>query len=360
MSGPSAPSAPGTMRVPREKSRRQRASSLGLRGREERFAEAERDRTADDRELRGRAGSRPTRPRGRRACPCARRPRAARRAGGRPVMRAIAVPDASASTQPRAPHPHSCPSGSTMTWPMWPALPVGAVEQPAVEHDAAADAGRHDHADVVAHAARRAEPAFAERERLGVVVDEHRQARVRSASRARNGKSRHAGMLSGDTCSPPRVHRSAAADADRDGVVEVECVRASATSAANSASASSPSGVGTCVRSRIVAVVAHDGRGELGAADVDGKDAHNFRSRRLRRRAARAPLATGRDTRPALRSLTMCAAPGCRGRRPTGFSVNVSTDSARHTCWTSSSRSAHAASREPLEALRRGSAGAAR
>ena len=50
-------------------------------------------------------------------------PRAAPRSGGRPVMRAIAVPDASASRQPRAPHPHSWPSGSTITWPMWPALP---------------------------------------------------------------------------------------------------------------------------------------------------------------------------------------------------------------------------------------------
>ena len=71
----------------------------------------------------GRAGSRPTRPRGRRACRCARGPRAAPRPAGAPVMRAIAEPDASASRQPRAPHAHSRPSGSTITWPMWPALP---------------------------------------------------------------------------------------------------------------------------------------------------------------------------------------------------------------------------------------------
>ena len=50
MSGPSAPSAPGTIRVPREKSRRQLASSSRLRGGEERLAEAERDRAAHDRE----------------------------------------------------------------------------------------------------------------------------------------------------------------------------------------------------------------------------------------------------------------------------------------------------------------------
>ena len=151
---------------------------LGLRGGEERLAEAERDRTRDDREVEVEQVRDRSRPRGRRACPCASTISGGASAGGRPVMRAIAVPDASASRQPRAPHPHSCPSGSTMTWPMWPALPVGAVEQAAVEHDAAADAGRDDHAEVVVAAARRADPTFAERERLGVVVDEHRQAGV--------------------------------------------------------------------------------------------------------------------------------------------------------------------------------------
>ena len=60
---------------------------------------------------------------------------------------------------------------------------VGAVEQAAVEHDAAADAGRHDHPDVVARARRRADPTLAERERLGVVVDERRQAGVRGEPR---------------------------------------------------------------------------------------------------------------------------------------------------------------------------------
>ena len=37
------------------------------------------------------------------------------------------------------------PSGSTITWPMCPALPNRPVEQPAVQHDAATDPGRHDH-----------------------------------------------------------------------------------------------------------------------------------------------------------------------------------------------------------------------
>ena len=119
-------------------------------------------------------------------------------------MRAIAVPEASASRQPRAPHAHSSPSGSTMTWPMCPALPSRAVEQAAVEHDAAADAGRHDHREVVASARARRRP------NLHRVRAPWRRCRRTPAARlarragARNGKPRHAGMLSGETCSPPR------------------------------------------------------------------------------------------------------------------------------------------------------------
>ena len=52
-----------------------------------------------------------------------------------------------------------------------------AVEQPAVEHDAAAHPGRHDHGDVVVVAGRRADPPFAERQRLRIVVHERRQPR---------------------------------------------------------------------------------------------------------------------------------------------------------------------------------------
>ena len=42
--------------------------------------------------------------------------------GDRPVIASIANPDASASRQPRAPHVHRRPLGSTITWPMCPAL----------------------------------------------------------------------------------------------------------------------------------------------------------------------------------------------------------------------------------------------
>jgi hypothetical protein len=45
------------------------------------------------------------------------------------------------------------------------------VEQPAVEHDAAADAGRDHHPDEVTLALRRADPPFAQGKRFGIVVD---------------------------------------------------------------------------------------------------------------------------------------------------------------------------------------------
>ena len=50
-----------------------------------------------------------------------------------------------------------------------------AVEQPPVQHDAAADTHRDDHRHVVRAAACGAEPALAQGERLGVVVDVGRQ-----------------------------------------------------------------------------------------------------------------------------------------------------------------------------------------
>ena len=50
MRGPSAPRAPGTTRVPREKSSRQRASISACAAAKNGVAVAERDRAADDRE----------------------------------------------------------------------------------------------------------------------------------------------------------------------------------------------------------------------------------------------------------------------------------------------------------------------
>ena len=75
-------------------------------------------------------------------------------AGGRPVMAAIDVPDASASRQP-APRTHTPAVRLDDDVADVTGVALGAVEQPAVEHDAAADPGRHDHGDEVVDAGRR-------------------------------------------------------------------------------------------------------------------------------------------------------------------------------------------------------------
>ena len=126
-------------------------------------------------------------------------------------------------------------------------VPLPAVEQAAVEHDAAADARRHDHADVVVLVARRARPALAERERLGVVVDDTGRPAVVARAAPATGTPRHAGMFSGDTVSPPRVigppqptPTATHPSASRSSI--------SRANVANSASGSLPDGVGASWR----------------------------------------------------------------------------------------------------------------
>ena len=150
-----AEAAPATMRVPAQKSSRH-----GRRARP-----ARRRRTA--RRSRARPSPRRRRAAGRAGCAtdATARPTSVPRAldrlrrrglgGGRPVIAAIAVPDASASRQPRAPQPHGAAVGLDDHVADVAGVAVGAVEQPAVEDDAAADAGRHDHREVVAHAGAR-------------------------------------------------------------------------------------------------------------------------------------------------------------------------------------------------------------
>ena len=121
---------------------------LLLGGIEERGPEAEGHRPATTASS-SRADWPPRPPPGRPWSRCDGAPRRVRRPAARPVIASMASPDASASRQPRPPHTHGRPSGSTTTWPMCPALPCGAVEQPTVEHDAAADAGGHHHGQVV-------------------------------------------------------------------------------------------------------------------------------------------------------------------------------------------------------------------
>ena len=247
-------------------------SSSGLGGGEEVVAEAERDRAGDDREAQvEQGGDRRDRPADQPAGALAARRRAPPRPGA-PVRAAMAVPDASASRQPRAPHAHTPAVGLDDHVADVAGVAVGAVEQPAVEHDAAADAGRHDHGEEVAHARarRRASPrrgrAPWRRCRRG------RAARARSASRGRSGKPRQAGMLSGDTASPPRRHRPAAPDAAGDLVARADLVDRLERGRRTPPRASPSVGRGRDARGRAGRPSAVDDAGrQLRAADVDGE-----------------------------------------------------------------------------------------
>ena len=91
------------------------AVELGLSRGEERLTEAERNRTGDDGEpeveqVDHRAHGPPDERAG-----ALDDLAATLRLGARPVMARMAVPDASASRQPRAPHAHNRPSGTTIT-----------------------------------------------------------------------------------------------------------------------------------------------------------------------------------------------------------------------------------------------------
>ena len=90
-------------------------------------------------------------------------------------MAASAVPDASASRHPRPPHAARPPVGHDDHVADVARVAEPPLEQPAVEHDAAAHAGRHHHGDVVGAAGGGADPTLTQGERLGVVVDEGRQ-----------------------------------------------------------------------------------------------------------------------------------------------------------------------------------------
>ena len=185
---------------------------LLLGRREEGRPETQGHRPAHDRQRTGRAGPPPRRWRDRRACPSALTHAADASRAGCPVRAASAVPDASASRQPRLPHTQARPSGTTTMWPTWPGVAEPAVEQAAVDDDAATHPGRHDHGDVVVAAGRRAYPALAERQRLGVVVHEGGKSGERR-QRERRGNDRHPSMFSGRHLVAAGAHRAPAAGA---------------------------------------------------------------------------------------------------------------------------------------------------
>src|SRR5207249_3231634 len=73
--------------------------------------------------------------------------------------RASPVPEATPSRQPRAPQPHSGPSGQTTTWADVAAIAGESMQQAAVQDDPAANPGRDDHPEHVVRPAAGAFPA---------------------------------------------------------------------------------------------------------------------------------------------------------------------------------------------------------
>ena len=195
-------------------------------------------------------------------------------AGGRPVIALRSpCPDASASRQPCAPQPHTRAVGLDDDVADVAGVAGGAVEQAAVEHDPAADAGRHDHGDEVALAARPRPPSPRRGPAPWRRCRRTPAARSGRPSRSRSGKSRHAGMLSGDTVSPPGAigppqptpHTTdAASPARRRPTDAASAARTGPPRRRPPASASTP------LDSSSPAAVDQPGR-QLGAADVDGQ-----------------------------------------------------------------------------------------
>ena len=182
---------PGRIAAPRANSMRARAVELlpGRRRRSRRRSRAPRSRR------RRRAAGRAAPPTDATARPT-RRPARRRSSSG---ASAAGAPGARRDGRAAAPPPPGSPARRTRT-----ARPSGtddhvadvagvavlAVEEATVEDDAAADAGGHDHRDVVALAPGGAAPALAEREGLGVVVDVDGQAeRLRQAARAAGSRA---------------------------------------------------------------------------------------------------------------------------------------------------------------------------
>ena len=269
MRGPSAPRPAGTMRAPRAKLMRARRSSSRLGRREEDLAEAERHRAGDDGEAEveqhadvgHRATDEPAR-----ALPHRER-RVGRRAG--PVIAAMARPDASASRQPRLPHGHGRPSGSTMRWPTWPALPSAPSSSRPSSTMPPPTPVLTTMARKSAHPPGRAAPALAEGQRLGVVVDHHRQPGQLRQPRAQRevppaGDVERRDELTARPSSARRSPRRPRPDGAPTAPLERRPSRARARPGQGSARS-----VGRSVADQRAAVVVDQADGQLGPADVD-------------------------------------------------------------------------------------------
>ncbi len=183
MRGPAGPSALGTIRVSSVNDRRALAMQLGVGGREERSSETDRHRPAHHDELEveqahHRRHGPPHQPTGAphhvgsrlgRGLPGHRRDGRTRRLG----FEAAARPAAAHTTVGL--HDHVADVAGVARRP---------VEEASVDDDAPTDAGGHHHGEKVTAPARRAHPSFAQRERLGVIVQGHPEARGLFESRS--------------------------------------------------------------------------------------------------------------------------------------------------------------------------------
>ena len=217
--------AAGTIRVPREVE--PRAWRRARPGRRRRTASPKPSATEPATTPgAGRAGWPPTRRARPTAARCAlgssRRRVLRRRAGD---ARRSAVPDASASRHPRPPQAHGRPSGSTITWPMWPALPSAPSSSRPSSTMPPPTPVDTTMAMKLRLARRRAEPALAERRAPWRRCRRTSAGRCARPAARRSGKSRQAGMLSGDTASPPGVIGPPQPDPARDDAVPVAAPR---------------------------------------------------------------------------------------------------------------------------------------
>src|SRR5581483_9807335 len=201
--GPFSPSPTGTMRAPLENSSRARASSSDWAAAKNgspkpRATDPPTTANRRSRRLTTDATARPT------SVPVRTMVPASASAAGRPVTAAIAGPDASASRHPWPPHAHARPSGSTITWPMWPALPDSpSSSRPSstMPPPTPVETTMAMKSSTSAAAPRQPSPSASAFASLSTNVGSP----VASASRERKGKRRHPGMFSGETSSPPRV-----------------------------------------------------------------------------------------------------------------------------------------------------------
>ena len=179
-------------------------------------------------------------------------------------------PTAYCSQQPRLPHSHRRPSGTTCMCPNSPATPNRPRCSVAVDDHRAADAGAEVDADEVGLAATGAEPPLGPDGGVGVVLDDDRQPQPRADRVAQRlvapgqvRREQHVGAA--------RRRRSPAAPMP---TAWISCRSASSSTASTIVSSTTcglllRSGVSRRTWSRTSPSCVDDAGGDLGAADVD-------------------------------------------------------------------------------------------